>query len=86
MPTFVPSALSNPAAPSPLAQAIASGVGTGITTYKAAKAPVVIPDPSLLEGEGEEESSSLPWILGGIVLIGGLGTAVYLMTRKSDAE
>lgn len=90
MARFNPSSYSiqNPA-PSVGASATAAGLESFITTYRSGKAaqqaaPVVPPAGELETGTGEET----PWglIIAGGILIGGLGTAAFLMTRKSDVE
>lgn len=71
--------------PSNVARAIGAGSAGLITGVQSVLAPqpavVPIPLPS------EEESSSLPLIIGGVVLLAGLGTAAFFMLRKpADAE
>ena len=83
---FLPSLHSNPApAPSPLAQGIAAGLGTGITAYKSASAPMIPLDPAMFVTP-EEEETNWPLIVGGVVLLAGLGAAVIIMTRKPEVS
>lgn len=86
MQRFVPSAYSRPN-PEPAKWATTTGQVAGATgAFLTNVASIIKPtpeEPIIIAEEEEDTSSPVPWIIGGLVLLGAVAGGVWLMRGSS---